>query len=98
MRGLVALYASAITFVTVLDVVGGIYVIYQLFHGAGDEQVQKCIDDAKNGVPDVNHWVCDEGFKVGRTILVVLYVLFWLVEICACTCFPSLVGPVNPVG
>ena len=81
-RGLVALYASAITFVTVVNVVSGIYVIYQLFHGAGDAQVQKCINDAQNGVQQVNHFVCDEGFKIGRTILVVIYVLFWLIEIC----------------
>ncbi|KAH9919443.1 uncharacterized protein BXZ73DRAFT_52563 [Epithele typhae] len=83
-RGLVSLYASVITFVTVANVVGGIYVIYQLFHAAGAEQVAKCEADAQGGKTDVNHFVCDEGFKVGRTVAIVVYVIFWLIEIYGC--------------
>ena len=80
-----------ITFVTVLDVVAGIFFIYQLFHGAGQDQVNKCqaaADNKTQGVPDasdvsdVTHWACSTGFAVGRAIVVVVYVLFWLIEIC----------------
>ena len=83
MRGLVALYAGPLAFVTVLNVASGIFFIYQLFHGAGDAQVQKCVADAQSGAQDVNHWVCSEGFAVARDVVVAVYVVFWLVEICA---------------
>ena len=84
-RALVAVYASVLTGVTVLDIVGGIYFIFQLFHGYGDEQIKKCQAQADQGAPgtvDAEHWACSAGFKTGRTIVVVVYVIWWLIEIC----------------
>ena len=85
MRALVAVYASVLMGVTVLDVVGGIYFIFQLFHGYGDEQIKKCQAQADQGAPgtvDAEHWACSAGFKTGRTVVVVVYVIWWLIEIC----------------
>ncbi|TBU31547.1 hypothetical protein BD309DRAFT_993216 [Dichomitus squalens] len=100
-RSLVGLYAGMITFVTVLDVVAGIFFIYQLFHGEGNDQINKCTAAADNntqGLPDssnaadVTHWACSTGFAVGRAIVVVVYVLFWLIEIYGCVIAFEYVG------
>ncbi len=91
-RSLVGLYASTITFTTVLSIAAGIFFIYNLYHAGGEEQIKKCEANAENAQDpldpqstDVNHWVCQTGFATGRTVVVVVYVLFWLIEICACT-------------
>ncbi|RDX41616.1 hypothetical protein OH76DRAFT_187663 [Lentinus brumalis] len=97
-RPLVAIYATVLTGVTVLDIIGGIYLIVQLFHGYGDDQVKKCQDQADKGAQgtvDVEHWACSEGFKVGRTILVVVYVIWWLIEIYGCVIAFGYVSQLN---
>ncbi|KAI0674190.1 hypothetical protein C8Q78DRAFT_967188 [Trametes maxima] len=84
---LVSLYAGAITFATVLDIAAGIFVIFQLFHGAGASDISKCEQDAANRGQvntDFTHFACNTGFKTGRVIVVVIYVLFWLFQIYGC--------------
>ncbi|CDO74391.1 hypothetical protein BN946_scf184392.g2 [Trametes cinnabarina] len=82
---LVGLYAGAIAAATAVDIAVGIYVIFQLYHGEGASDVNKCVANAGDGVnADFAHWACSGSFKVGRVIVVVLYVLFWLVTIYGC--------------
>ncbi|KAI0659066.1 hypothetical protein C8Q70DRAFT_933823 [Cubamyces menziesii] len=82
---LVSLYAGAITLATVVEIASGIYVIYQLFHGEGASDVSKCEQNAGDGVNEqFTHFACSSSFKVGRAIVVVIYVLFWLFIIYGC--------------
>nr|VWO94003.1 Protein kinase domain-containing protein [Ganoderma boninense] len=93
-RTLVGLYASTITFTTVLSIATGIFFIYSLYHAGGEEQVRKCEQNAQNAqdpsdpnfqqTTSVDNWVCQTGFATGRTIVVVVYVIFWLIEIYGC--------------
>ncbi|KAI0708083.1 hypothetical protein C8T65DRAFT_830075 [Cerioporus squamosus] len=97
-RALVAVYATVLTGVTVLDIIGGIYFIVQLFHGYGDEQIAKCqaqADQGAQGTVDVEHWACSAGFKAGRTVVVVVYVIWWLIEIYGCVIAFEYVGQLN---
>ena len=88
---LVSLYAGAITLATVVEIASGIYVIYQLFHGEGASDVSKCEQNAGDGVNEqFTHFACSSSFKVGRAIVVVIYVLFWLFIICECARLSSL--------
>ncbi|KAI0777562.1 hypothetical protein BD413DRAFT_468134 [Trametes elegans] len=85
--GCVRFYAGTITAVTVANVAIGIFAIYQLFHGAGASQVGRCEQDAaRGGVLDGQFadFACDTGFKAGRTVVVVVCVVFWLVIIYGC--------------
>ncbi|KAI1798327.1 hypothetical protein LXA43DRAFT_1056500 [Ganoderma leucocontextum] len=98
-RSLVELYASAITFTTVLSIASGIFFIYNLYHAGGDEQIKKCEENAQNPQDpqdpqsvDVSHWVCQTGFATGRTVVVVVYVVFWLIEIYGCVIAFNYVG------
>lgn len=99
-RSLVSLYASTITFTTVLSIAAGIFFIYNLYHAGGEEQIKKCETNAQSAqnaqgptvadprtTANVNHWVCQTGFATGRVVVVVVYVIFWLLEICPCTSF-----------
>ena len=79
-RALVAVYASVLTGVTVLDVVGGIYFIFQLFHGKTDAEIEKCQANLQADAPegtnvDFTNWACSASFKTGRVIVVVLTAL-----------------------
>lgn len=80
-------YASVITLATIADVAGGIYVIYQLFHGEGAADEAKCEKDQAAINADFTHFACNASFKTLRTIVIVLWVAFWIFTICAC---PSL--------
>ncbi|KAI0360803.1 hypothetical protein OH77DRAFT_1493188 [Trametes cingulata] len=84
-RSLVSLYAGAITFATVLDIVVGIFGIFQLFHGEGASQISKCEANAGKGVnQDFTNFACNASFKTARVIVVVLAVIFWLIAIYGC--------------
>ena len=83
-RAGLALAASALL-ATVVEIASGIYVIYQLFHGEGASDVSKCEQNAGDGINEqFTHFACSSSFKVGRAIVVVIYVLFWLFIICEC--------------
>ncbi|KAJ2978676.1 hypothetical protein NUW54_g11251 [Trametes sanguinea] len=82
---LVGLYAGSIAAATVADIAIGIYVIYQLFHGEAASDVNKCVANAGDGVnKDFAHFACSGSFKVGRVIVIVLYVIFWIITIYGC--------------
>ncbi|KAI0365987.1 hypothetical protein BV20DRAFT_693807 [Pilatotrama ljubarskyi] len=82
---LVSLYAGSITFATGVEIVIGIYSIYQLFHGEGASQISKCEQSAGTGVnQDFTNFSCNASFKTGRVIVVVLAVIFWLIAIYGC--------------
>ncbi|KAI0746637.1 hypothetical protein C8Q80DRAFT_1271502 [Daedaleopsis nitida] len=86
MRTLIGVYATTITTMTIMSIISGIYLIFNLFHGETDAQIKKCEDDVANGTAneqEFTQWACSASFKTGRVIVVVLYVIFWLVEICA---------------
>lgn len=99
-RSLVSLYASTITFTTVLSIAAGIFFIYNLYHAGGEDQIKKCEANAQSAqsaqnaqdptvadpqtTANVNHWVCQTGFATGRIVVVVVYVIFWLLEIYGC--------------
>lgn len=94
-RSLVSLYASTITFTTVLSIATGIFFIWNLYHAGGEDQIKKCEQNAQNAQDpsdpnfaqntNVDNWVCQTGFATGRTVVVVVYVVFWLIQICAYT-------------
>ena len=59
----------------------GAYFIYTLFHKVGEHGVNDCIiDNIKD--PDAAK-ECKEGFKFARGIIVCIFILFWLFELCA---------------
>ncbi|KAH9849650.1 hypothetical protein C2E23DRAFT_888130 [Lenzites betulinus] len=84
LRGLVTFYASVITLATIADVAGGIYVIYQLFHGEGAADEAKCEKDQAAISADFTHFACNASFKTLRTIVIVLWVAFWIFTIYGC--------------
>ncbi|PIL27408.1 hypothetical protein GSI_10556 [Ganoderma sinense ZZ0214-1] len=93
-HSLVSLYGGTITFTTVLSIATGIFFIWNLFHAGGEEQVKKCEQNAQNAQDPsdpnfqqsttVDNWVCQTGFATGRTVVVVVYVIFWLIQIYGC--------------
>lgn len=84
LRSLVGIYFGTITAVTVLDIIGGCYLIFQLFNAETDEKIKECEDRIQGGANDVSSWACQASFKTGRVIVVVLYVIFWLIAIYGC--------------
>lgn len=59
----------------------GIYFIWTLFH-RDPSSIDKCIGDANTSSdPEVNQWVCANGFKVVRVVVVVILCIVWIFQI-----------------
>ena len=52
LRALVGTYFAAITFVTVVEIIAGSYLIFQLFAGKTDEQIKECEARVADSVND----------------------------------------------
>ena len=77
LRSLVGIYFGTITAVTLLDIIAGCYLIFQLFHGKTDAEIEKCQANLQADAPegtnvDFTNWACSASFKTGRVIVVVL--------------------------
>jgi len=77
-RGSVGFYAYTVTFNTFLIIAVGIYFVWALFHGRGDDDVQNCVD---GDAGDVKQRVCQKGFDVIRILIVVAFVIIWIFQL-----------------
>jgi len=79
--GSISFYAYTVTFNTFLIIITGIYFVWTLFHGRGDQSVNKCVDGADGELSGVKKWVCQKGFDVIRILIVVLFVIIWIFQL-----------------
>lgn len=62
------------------SIVTGIFYLYTLFHQTGNTDIQKCIDESTD---DATAEACKKGFGIIRAVIVVIFILIWLIELCA---------------
>jgi hypothetical protein len=77
--GLVSLFGSMLAFHLGFSIATGVFTIYTLFKRNSDEALANCV----NGSTDQNVIDgCKEGLKILKIVIVVVYVVTWLVELC----------------
>jgi hypothetical protein len=81
-RAFVSMYSSIVSLHLGSSVATGAYFIYTLFHKVGEDDVNNCITDntlfSTEGVED-----CKRAFKYLRGMIIGIFIIFWLFELCA---------------
>ena len=79
--GSLQFYAVTVAVNTLLIVGVGVYFVWTLFHGRGEDDVNNCIGGTTGDVGDVKQWVCQKGFDVIRILILAFFIIIWLFEI-----------------
>jgi hypothetical protein len=69
------------------SIASGAFFLYTLFHQTGDNDIQSCINGSTD---DLKKEACKKGFEVIRGVIVGVFVLVWLIELCAYSNFQLL--------
>ena len=73
-------YSSMVWIHLGFNVGTGAYFLYTLFHKIGQQDLNDC---QSTNDTDLTRAACRKGFEIARGILVGIYVVVWLVELCA---------------
>jgi hypothetical protein len=79
-RSFVSWYSTVMAWHLGFSIASGAFFIFTLFRKAGENEVDKCI--ANNGGDSNKEEDCRRAFKLGRGIVIALYIVFWLFELC----------------
>lgn len=78
-RRLISLYSTVLFSHLGFSIATGAFFLYTLFHQTGDADIQSCI----NGSTDtLKKEACEKSFDVLRGVIVGIFVLTWLIELC----------------
>lgn len=86
-KGFVALYSTLLWFHLGASIGSGAYFIYTLFHQEGDKDINSCISGSTD---KLKQEVCKKSFDVLRGVLIGVFVVIWLIELCALLIFELL--------
>lgn len=76
-------YSWGLILFLLMSIISGSFTLYALFHKNSQEAVRTCLNGATD---DLTKTVCQNGQAVYKGIAVTLYIIIWLLMICA---FPS---------
>jgi len=92
-RSFVSWYSTVMAWHLGFSIASGAYFIFTLFRKAGENEVDKCI--ANNGGDSNKEEDCRRALKLGRGIVIALYVLFWLFELWVCVIISDYVSQLD---
>jgi hypothetical protein len=70
------------------SIASGAFFIYTLFHKVGENDVNDCIVNNSHDPTKVED--CRKAFKDARGMVIVMFIVFCLLELCASSPFPGL--------
>lgn len=91
-RSLISIYSTVVWSHLAFNIAAGAYFIYTLFHQVGEDTLNNCIYSYSDDL--ISLYDCEEEFVVYRHVIICLYVVFCLLELCASS-FLSLHLPPN---
>jgi hypothetical protein len=80
-RTFVSAYSSIMSYHLGFSIATGAFFIYTLFHKVGETDVNNCI--VKNISDPTRVKDCEKTFKYARGIMIGIFLVFWLFELCA---------------
>ena len=93
-RSFISLYSTVVWSHLAFNIAAGAYFIYTLYHQVGDDTLSNCIYSYGDDL--ISLYECGEEFEVYRHVIICLYVVFCLLELCASS-YLSLHLPPNPL-
>ncbi len=78
-QNFVSLFNTALWYHLGFSIATGAYFIYTLFHKVGDDDVNNCVNSSTSQSEQDE---CKRAFDNSRRVTIVLYVIFWLIELC----------------
>lgn len=80
-RSYISLYHTVIWSHLAFNIVAGAYFIYTLFHKVGEEDLSNCLFYCSDDI--IAQLDCIQEFQVYRNVIICLYIIFCLLELCA---------------
>jgi len=81
-RTFISLYSTTVWSHLALNVTAGAYFIYTLFHKVGDDDLSNCIASYVGDL--IGQFTCAKEFEIYRHVIISIYVVFCLFELCVC--------------
>lgn len=90
-RTFISLYSRAVWSHLAFNITAGAYFIFTLFHRVSDDDLSNCVASYIGDL--ISQYVCAKEFEIYRGVIISIYVVFCLFELCASSCLSLSTSP-----